>query len=718
MAGLLWRNLRIVPVATLLLAGPVFGQQDTVAVRDSAAVRLPTLDVTVTATRSTRRPLEQPLAITAIQPAAWLAAPGHSLEKALQFVPGVIAQSRSGGTDIRISIRGFGARGAGDRSNSGTSRGVRVLTDGFPETEPDGRTAFDLVDLASITSIEVIRSNASAVWGNAAGGVVSLSTLRETSRAYAGVETGMGSFGLRRLVGQLGLPLGDGLGGLTVTRTMFDGYRANSAGERTLVTGGINTPLGERGRLGVFASGTSNFFEIPGPLTREQAEQTPEAANAVYQARSERRWNRLGRLGAVYEHHAGERHEVRGTIYIQPKFLVRSERGTYRDFTRYHVGGSMVYRYSHPLGPASGTLSAGVDEAYQDGAILFYSLTPDGERGDDLRANKREGANNLGVFVQEELSFGDRWGIVAGARFDNIAYSVQDFMPGGVSGDKSFRRVTPKFGLNYRRVPTHSLYLSFGGGVEAPAGNETDPAGTFGQDTVYAISPVLEPIISTTIELGTKQVLAIGDGAAPVVISYDGAVYYTAVTNEIVPYRGGRFYFTAGKAGRAGAELGGRVERGRVALLAASSYSHYRYLDYVVDSVHYGKPGASADYGGNRVVGIPDWSLSIGVEWTPPLVDGLRARVSYTAMTRYFADDANQVEVPGYGVVGLQLGLDQPIALGGGLGVRGAIGVENLFDTRYFGSAYLNPDVVDGRPLAFEPGMPRSVTMSLRLGWR
>ena len=351
-------------MASLLLAGPASGQQDTVTVRDSSAVRLPTLDVTATATRSTRRPLEQPLAITAIQPAAWLAAPGHSLEKALQFVPGVIVQSRSGGTDIRISIRGFGARGAGDRSNSGTSRGVRVLTDGFPETEPDGRTAFDLVDLASTTSIEVIRSNASAVWGNAAGGVVSLSTLRKTTRAYAGVETGMGSFGLRRLVGQLGLPLGAGLGGLTVTRTLFDGYRAHSAGER---------------------------------------------------------------------------HEVRGTIYIQPKFLVRSERGTYRDFTRYHVGGSMVYRYSHPLGSVSGTLSAGVDEAYQDGAILFYSLTPDGERGDVLRSNKREGANNLGAFVQEELSIGARWGVVAGARFDNIAYSVQDFMPGGISGDKSFR---------------------------------------------------------------------------------------------------------------------------------------------------------------------------------------------------------------------------------------------------------------------------------------
>ena len=431
------RTMGLVVAVALVLAPPGSAQQDTVATRDSAAVLLPTLDVTATATRSTRRPLEQPLAITAIKPAAWLAAPGHSLEAALQFVPGVIVQSRAGGTDIRITIRGFGARGAGDRSNAGTSRGVRILTDGFPETEPDGRTAFDLVDLAATTGIEVIRSNASAVWGNAAGGVVSISTLRATSEAYAGAETAVGSFGLRRLVGQLGAPLGSGIGGMTFTRTLTDGYRAHSGGERTLLTAGINTPLGDRGRLGVFANGTSNYFEIPGPLTRAQAEQTPEIANATYQARYERRWNRLGRLGAVYEHHAGERHEVRGTIYVQPKFLVRSERGTYREFTRYHVGGSVIYRYRHSLGSASGILSAGIDEAYQDGAILFYSLTEDGERGEVLRSNKREGANNFGFFLQEELSFGDQWGVVLGARYEDIAYYVTDYMPDGVSGSKS-----------------------------------------------------------------------------------------------------------------------------------------------------------------------------------------------------------------------------------------------------------------------------------------
>ena len=50
----------------------------------------------------------------------------------------------------------------------------------------------------------------------------------------------------------------------------------------------------------------------------------------------------------------------------------------------------------------------GVDEAYQDGAILFYSLSPTNSRGNTLSTNKREGANNFGTFVHDEMIFGDK----------------------------------------------------------------------------------------------------------------------------------------------------------------------------------------------------------------------------------------------------------------------------------------------------------------------
>lgn len=708
------RTFPLLSLTILLVASPLLAQ-DTARTRDSV-LTLP--DVTVTTTRSTRNLLDQPLAITRLSASDWYGSRALGLDDALQHVPGVLAQDRAGWSDLRLVIRGYGARGVGDRSNAGTSRGVRILLDGFPETEPDGRTAFDLIDIAGASNIEVIRSNSSAVWGNAAGGVVSVSTVRGAERPWFTFEPAFGSFGFKRFTTTAGYQPGGGELGLSVTWAESDGWRAHSSGERLVANLTFTTPVGTRSRVGIFATGGYNKYDIPGPLTAAEVAVDPTQANAAYAAREERRSNRLGRLGVSYEAQPSEAHEFRGSVFAQPKFLQRSERGTFRDFTRYHVGGNLMYRWNTRFSEQVGSvLSVGVDEAYQDGAILFYNLTPDAQRG-TLRTDKREGANNFGIFAQEELAIGTRWNLSLGARYDEVRYIAEDYLETHLSGEKTFTRVSPKVGLNYRITPTQSIYLSIGGGIEAPAGNETDPAPTAGDDTVYAINPLLDAISSTTYEVGTRQVARLGAGPDPWEVSWDAAAYYTDVRNEIVPYRGGRFYFTAGQAGRSGAEFGGRVKKGVIGLTGTVAWNHHEYLDYVVDSVHYGNPGATADFGGNKVVGVPDWIWSAGLRLTPRSVLPLSAAFTVQGISSYFADDANTVNVDGYTLAGLTVGLDRAVRLGrGGLGLRGFVTLNNLFDSAYIASAFLNPDLVDGQPSAFEPGTPRSVVVSFTIGW-
>ena len=692
-------------------SAPLAAQQRDTARTDTARYTLP--PITVTATRETRSLFDVPLAVTRVDSQALFGTAGYGLDDALGLVPGVIAQSRYGGSDVRLVIRGFGARGAGDRSNAGTARGVRVLLDGVPETEPDGRTSFDNIDLATVEGIEIIRSNASALWGNASGGVVSLGTLRDVTRATLGVETMAGGFGLQRYVARGAAPLGAGTIGATLVHTEFDGWRAHSGATRSILNVGARTNLGGRTRLGIFAVATANRFRIPGPLTRAQVDSAPSQANATYALRDERRNNRLGRLAVSLEHQLGEATGVSALVFVGPKYLQRSERGTFRDFTRYHVGGSLVLRQGVHVGPrASGTLLAGFDEADQDGAILFYSLTPQGTRGDTVRADKREGANNAGAFAQGELTLG-RASVTLGARYDAIAYYYDDFLDPAIDARRTFSRVTPKLGLSYRLGAAHAVYASLGGGVEAPAGNETDPASTFGQDTVTAINPLLEPIRSTTMEVGTKHAVAVRTGLVRA-LAYDVALYTTSVTNEIVPYRGGRFSFTAGKVRRSGVEIGLTAHlAGDLTLQSAVAWSRNRYRAYLVDSVHYGVPGALADYAGNRVVGVPDAVYAVSVTHAPPFARPVSVRLAVQGMSRFYADDANTVAVPGWAVANLTLGLDRPVAVGAGVAVRGFVTLDNLFDTRYLASAFLNPDVVAGVPVAFEPGLPRRLLISV-----
>lgn len=657
-----------------------------------------------------------PLAISIVTPVELATKRGYSLDEALRDIPGVFAQSRSGTSDIRLVIRGFGARGAGDRSNAGTSRGVRVVLDGIPETEPDGRTAFDLVDLAAASRIEVIRSNASALYGNAAGGVVDITTAMNLEEDFQSLTQMAGSFGLLRTSLRAGQRVGAGSLALTFTNTGIKGWRVNSSARRQLVNAAFSSAPGADTRGKMVATFANDLFHIPGPLSLAQVEADPTQANATYAGRDERRYNRLGRLGVSFEHDVDKSNSFGGMLFINPKVLQRSERGTFRDFNRYHLGGNAIYHNSRQYSErVNGRTVVGADAAYQSGTILFYGLSATNGRATDLRDNKAEAATNTGLFAQHEVLIGKAVNIEVGARYDDITYNYKSNISPKLNAVKSFTRVTPKVGVSWLIGSGHSLYANVGGGIEAPAGNETDPAGTFGQDTVTALNPLLDAIRSTTYEVGTRNTLRtnrIGTG----LISYEMALYRTNVVNDIVPYRGGRFYFTAGKVKREGAEFGGTFRGSSgFGFDGSLTLSRNRYVEYRVDSVHYGRPGRFADYAGNKMPGVPDAYYAVSLSHRVEARIPLEAKVGLRGVGRYFVDDANRVSVPAHKLVDLTFAAGDPLALGRGLSLRGFLEISNLMNRKHIGSAFLNPDIVNGAPLAYEPGAPRTYVVSFTL---
>lgn len=682
--------------------------------QDTTVYRVPAVVVSVT--RIPIRVLDVPMAISLVPARMFAGSNGARVDAALRNTPGVLAQSRSGGVDVRIVVRGFGARGAGDRSNAGTTRGLRIMQDGFPETEPDGRTALDLLDLAAIEHVEIVRSNASALWGNAGGGLINFSSVPDAHTPPLRVGFQADAFGMRRGTARFNYDVDNAQFYGTITHTDLAGWRANSAGERSLANLGVITQLSSATRFRAHAVAADNTMQIPGPLTLAELVADPTQANATYRQRRERRHNRLGRLGVGLDHDLNKQQSLSATLFVNPKYLQRSERGTFRDFTRYHFGGSALFRATHGLGATTrGSLIVGVDDAYQDGAILFYSLTADGERGTIVRDNKREGANNFGLFGQETLSFGSKLDLTLGLRYDNVSYYYDSYINPKLDARKSFEHVTPKIGLLYRLSPNHTFYANVGGGVEVPAGNETEPIGTFGTDTITAINPLLEPIHSTTLEVGTKQIRTYTSGFLRG-LSYDVALYHTRVTNEIVPYRGGRFYFTAARAKRSGAELGvAAATAPGIDVRTSFTFSDNRYDNYQVDSVHYGRPGQIADFSDNHIVGLPGQFFTVSLQYGPSQLGGLGIEFELERVGRFFADDANTVDVPGYTLLHAGLNLRRPIRLGS-FNVNGSVRAENLTDEDYVASAFLNPDFVNGVPVAFESGLPRHLVLSVSVG--
>ena len=70
---------------------------------------------------------------------------------------------------------------------------------------------------------------------------------------------------------------------------------------------------------------------------------------------------------------------------------------------------------------------------------------------------------------------------------------------------KRFTHFTPK--ARCRTTPARRrAYFSLGGGVESPAFNEIDPPAPY--DAITAFNPFLEPMVSTTLDLGSRGTLA------------------------------------------------------------------------------------------------------------------------------------------------------------------------------------------------------------------
>jgi iron complex outermembrane receptor protein len=212
--------------------------------------------------------------------------------------------------------------------------------------------------------------------------------------------------------------------------------------------------------------------------------------------------------------------------------------------------------------------------------------------------------------------------------------------------------------------------------------------------------------------MGTRQT---GTLTSSFVWNYDLALYNTEVKNEIVPYQGGRFYFTAGRARRSGAELGASLQSSSgLGAHSALTLNRHRYVTYVVDSVHYGVPGATADYSGNKVVGVPDVMLGGELFYQPTLLPGARLEVGARHTGSYFADDANSVVIPSQTV--FDGGVSIAYTLRDGASLRARVAVDNLTDKRYVASAFLNPDRNSaGEAVAFEPGLPRTVVVSFSI---
>lgn len=691
-----YRKFAILLVCTIAL-GSAHAQ-------DTAVTKLPAV---VTVTRDIRRSaLDLPFAITETRPDS--ARPGQThlnIDQALFMLPGVTVANRTNPSqDTRISIRGFGAR-----SQFGV-RSIRILRDGMPLTLPDGQTPLDYLDLESVGRVEVIRGTASALYGNAGGGVIDLrSSVPPLGPVEGQIRSWIGDYGTRRVTGTFGGSTDAFFYQGNVGHTLADNFRLYSQQE---LTNGYF-------RAGTTAAGTDFVLQglgldmptaqNPGALTQAQFDADPRLPDSSQVRKLSRKTVKQVQIGlsATRPLNDARGGELFAQIYGGTRGLYNPQTFAVVDVERMQYGASARATVPFDLAVRH-RFSVGVDGAMQNDLRKNWAncnAVPVGfgstatcpnlpaEKG-ALSLDQREIVSSVGPYLRDEIQLGDRLNVSGGIRADYVRFQLQDRYLGDGrddSGSRLLHAVSPMAGAVVRLWTSSSLYANVGSAFETPTTTElgNQPDGTAG------LNYDLKPQFSTTYESGFKGLLADR-------LQYDLALFDTEVRDELIPFQvpngnGRTYYRNAGRTRRNGVELSGGTDVGPVTLSTAYTYSHFRFLDFV---------SAGTQMAGHVIPGIPEHQLEGSATWRH---SSLFATLEGLAKSAVYVDDANSARASGFAVYNLRLGAD---GVGSMAWISPTFSVQNLFDKKYVGSAAINATA--GK--FYEPGAGRTIAVGLTAG--
>jgi iron complex outermembrane receptor protein len=672
-------------------------------------------EVIVTGTRTERKIIDIPYPTLLIDNAEYRFERKTAVNDVMEAVPGLFMQSRYGNHDVRISIRGFGSR-----SNTGI-RGVRILLDGIPESEPDGQTRIEAIDFQSVGKIEIVKGNASSLYTNAPGGVINFINDIYFPGTFATAFGETGSNGYRSYGLKTGVKTDQYRFLMTYNRHVADGYRPHSDDEWHIVNSVVETKPSDLTRLSVFTNYANGEIRLPGSLTRAQYDEDPFQANARDVARDAFRLTKKGRLGLKFEVFSGEGptpNQLEVTGYLTSKYFHRTAR-TYRIFDRQGIGGSARYVYHLPLFGRHNELSVGGDAYFQSGPISEFDNI-NGEKGDILEGLTDETISNAGLYFQNSFNLiKDKSDLLITGRYDGVVFESRNQVLEVQNAKRKFDAFTPKAALNYKLTPTIAAYTSYGLGFDTPAGNELDNYPT-SSNPYPLLNPDLKPQKSRNFELGIKGNVVEPDRRYFRDLFFEATLFHIKIEDEIVPFEvfGDVFYRNSARTNRTGMEIGANAEvlKG-LRWKTAYTFSDFTYGSYVARTIELDSVGnivaIDRSFNGNAVPSVPKHNLSLAVSYEHEIVRHVTgfAKLSYLAISGMQVDDGNTEKSAGYQLLNSTIGIDMTFDR---FNVLATAGINNLTDREYV--AFININSATGE--FYEAGEPRAFFAGVNLGYR
>ncbi|MEX2601686.1 MAG: TonB-dependent receptor plug domain-containing protein [Balneolaceae bacterium] len=589
------------------------------------------------------------------------------------MLPGIWVSNRENhALGERMTIRGMGWR-----SQFGL-RGIQVILDDIPLTVADGQTVLNMVDPATVQSLELLRGPSATFWGNSSGGVLYMKTRPAPDSPALMLRSYYGSFNTWKQEAHWHNRIGgirwNGYGSYYQT----DGYRDHS--DANLIRGGLSAgiDISDYSTLDfrVAYSGMPDARH-PGSLSKLDAESNPRMAWPGHvNTRSGKEFHQW--MGAGVYHHDLETGLLSVTAHGITRSLDNPLPGPYISVDRLAGG----LRSTYDMNNLPFDLQVGGELKFQHDDRRQYN-NEGGKPGDELTTDQTDRVNSQALFAKSMFHL-DRLSLSAGLRADRMSFTSDDYLA-GEEGTRIFTTVNPSIGVNYR-FNNVTYYGNLSTSFESPTTTEFKNR----PDSGNGFNPDLNPERAVGIETGLRSYFSNPE------ISIDLAIYGMRVSDQIVQESltdGVAIFSNGGNANHFGLESHIRMRPFPSLLLELMytwTHSVFAGGEFEFEEEYKGNqlPGVAPHRaGGVLTLDLGDHTFGSDLEW----------------VSDYYADTENSARNDSY------------LLVNGRWNYRGArfenwsiepfISVHNLLDTRYNTSVAIN--AFGDR--FFEPGSSRSI---------
>jgi len=539
----------------------------------------------------------------------------------LGMATGVLAQSRFGAEETRLSIRGSGIQ----RTFHG--RGIKLMQDGIPTNLADGSFDFPGIDPFATSYIAVYRgANALQFGATNLGGAINFISHTGYTAPKHEVRTEGGSFGYYKLGVSTSGVEGDLDYFLTVNTYGQQGYRDNSKQSADRLTGNIGYRISDNVETRFYLGYISSDSDLPSNLSKDDLKNNPKKSNLIPGQGIYKRNADIWRLANKTTFQWDKTQLELGAFYsykdlFHPIFEVIDQKtDDYGIYAKLNHQGKLF----------------GLDNDFIVGASPTYGKTDDNRytnlnaTSGPLRNKLSATAYNYESYLENRLHMTPSFTAIAGLQHAYSKRKIDDkfITARDESFNRSYSQFNPKLGAIYKLNQTAQAFANVSRSFEPPS---------FGELTSITPEP-LKAQDGVTYEIGSR-----GNSEN---IDWDISLYHARLNNELLQLvtlpTGASVTVNANRTQHSGLEMG----------MTARLPAHLEWRhSLVINDFRFDE---DVTYGNRRLPGIPHSLLRAELLYRN---DGFYAGPTLEVSPESFAVDfAHNLKNDDYTLLGFKAG--------------------------------------------------------------